>query len=166
TRSEPHGLDHRVVIGAPHEPLKGAVAAVAQQLQIGDCAGGEADGGQGAGPLPQRLPPVTADRQVYKFAPMGGYGLTHRSVLSSNNTGRVRRPVLHTPDDARASGVQAALLVLRVLPPPASGADVIAGLDGAGAGSAADAGEAAVMEEVVGDVTGADVFPNLLIGPL
>src|SRR4030067_1051370 len=51
-------------------------------------------------------------------------------------------------------------------PPPAAGADVFAGLDGAGAGRAADAGEAAVVKGVIGDVVGLDVVPDLLLAPV
>src|SRR3972149_4691913 len=62
--------------------------------------------------------------------------------------------------------VQATLLVLRVLPPPAAGADVLPRLDGAGAGRAADAGEAAVVEGVVGGGVRLDVVPGLLLAPV
>jgi hypothetical protein len=44
--------------------------------------------------------------------------------------------------------MEATLLVLRELPPPAAGPDILAGLDGAGAGSAADGREAAVVEDI------------------
>src|SRR6266511_1962010 len=52
-------------------------------------------------------------------------------------------------DNGRGLVVEAALLVLRVLPPPAAGANVLAGLDGAGAGGAADARIPLVVAAVV-----------------
>lgn len=52
--------------------------------------------------------------------------------------------------------MQTTLLFARIFPPPAARAEVLAGLDGTGAGSAADADEASVVERVVRDV----VLPN------
>src|SRR5439155_6292991 len=62
--------------------------------------------------------------------------------------------------------VQPALLVLRVLPPPAAGADVLAGLDRARAGRAADTRVALVVEAVVGHVMLLDVVPDVVVRPL
>src|SRR5580692_8377028 len=71
---------------------------------------------------------------------------------------------------ARAVGsagrqVDPALLVLGILPPPAAGARVLAGLDGARAGRAADRGEALVVQRVDGDAVGLRVGAHLLHRP-
>src|SRR4029079_19739653 len=62
--------------------------------------------------------------------------------------------------------VETALLGLRVLPPPAAGADVFAGLDRAGAGRASQARIALVVQRVVGDLVRAHVVPGLRLRPL
>src|SRR6185295_7569661 len=62
--------------------------------------------------------------------------------------------------------VQPALLELGVLPPPAAGANVLARLDGAGARCATNAGEAFVVQLVVGDLVLFDVGPDVVVGPL
>ena len=67
---------------------------------------------------------------------------------------------------ARRRVVQPALLAVLVLPPPASGADVLAGRDGARAGLAADRREAAGMQRVDGDVVGGDVGVEPLERPV
>ena len=61
--------------------------------------------------------------------------------------------------------VKAALAVFGRLPPPAARTDILARLDGTGAGLAADAWVAPVVELVVGHVVLADVVPHLLFGP-
>src|SRR5262245_33242207 len=63
-------------------------------------------------------------------------------------------------------GVQAALLLFGTLPPPATGAKVLAGADGARAGGAADRGKALVVQRVVWHVVPADVVPHLRFGPV
>src|SRR3954454_7116242 len=62
--------------------------------------------------------------------------------------------------------VDAALLRRIRLPPPASGAQVLAGLRGPRARRAADRGVALVVERVVGQVVLAHVVPHLVLGPL
>src|SRR5882724_9292789 len=62
--------------------------------------------------------------------------------------------------------MQAALARLAALPPPAARTLVIAGLHGAGAGCAADAGETLVMQRVVRQSLAANVLPNFFFGPL
>ena len=62
--------------------------------------------------------------------------------------------------------MQAALLVLGALPPPAPGADVLARLDGARAGRAADRRIAAVMQRVVGHIVRTQVTPDLVVAPV
>src|SRR5487761_1494589 len=62
--------------------------------------------------------------------------------------------------------MQAAFLVLGGFPPPAAGAHVLAGPDGARAGCAANARIAAVVERVVGHGVLADVAPDCVIGPI
>src|SRR3569832_2469075 len=62
--------------------------------------------------------------------------------------------------------VQPALLALRVLPPPAAGADVFADGDGARAGCAADAGIELIVQFVVRHIEVADIRPDVVIAPL
>src|SRR5437773_8695391 len=62
--------------------------------------------------------------------------------------------------------VHPALLGRVLLPPPAPGARVLAGLGGAGAGAAADGGVALGVQRVGGDVVLAQVVPNLVLGPV
>src|SRR6476659_6804498 len=62
--------------------------------------------------------------------------------------------------------VQAACLLSLLLPPPASGALMLIGADGAGAGRAADRGEAAVMQRVVGNVFTRDKLDDALARPV
>ena len=62
--------------------------------------------------------------------------------------------------------MQTTLLVLRVFPPPATGPNVLPRLDGPGTRGATDAGEAQIMEPVVGDMILFDVVPDLLVGPV
>src|SRR5206468_5150999 len=64
------------------------------------------------------------------------------------------------------AGVETALFEGLLFPPPAALALVLAGVDGAGAGFAADRVEAAIMERVVGYVVLADVCPHLARGPV
>ena len=59
--------------------------------------------------------------------------------------------------------MQAAFLVLGAFPPPAAGAHVLAGLDGARAGRAADGGVAAVVQRVVGHAVRAQVVPDVVL---
>src|SRR5579863_5531886 len=61
--------------------------------------------------------------------------------------------------------MDAALLVVRVLPPPAAGARVLAGLDRAGAGRAADRREALVVQRVHRHAVLLGVGAHLLHGP-
>src|SRR5262249_46379483 len=63
------------------------------------------------------------------------------------------------------SSVQSALLRFRVLPPPAAGADVLAGLDRARAGGATQARIAAGVEGVVGHAVLPHVLPRLAPRP-
>ena len=51
-------------------------------------------------------------------------------------------------------------------PDPTAGAQVVAGLDGLGAGPAADAGVALLVQFVVGDVVGMDVGPDVGFAPV
>ncbi len=62
--------------------------------------------------------------------------------------------------------MQSAFLFLRLFPPPAAGAEVFAGLDGAGAGGAADADEPLVVQGVVGDIVLANEGAGLFEGPV
>src|SRR5436305_1804251 len=62
--------------------------------------------------------------------------------------------------------VDAALLGSVLLPPPAAGARVLAREGGAGAGGAADAGEALGVERMDRDPVGAVVLLNLLDRPV
>src|SRR3569623_358563 len=62
--------------------------------------------------------------------------------------------------------VQPALLALRVLPPPAAGADVFAVGDGLRAGCAADAGIELIVQFVVRHIEVADIRPDVGIAPL
>src|SRR6185312_12733961 len=62
--------------------------------------------------------------------------------------------------------VDAALLLLLVLPPPAPGARVFARLHGTGARRAADRDEAAGMQRIDRDIVGGDVGGQLLRGPV
>src|SRR5688572_72934 len=69
--------------------------------------------------------------------------------------------------DGRAdAGMQSALPRLGLFPPPATGALVFSGEDGSRAGCAPDTGELLVMQRIVGNLAGADVLPDLLLGPL
>src|SRR5258707_8398965 len=61
--------------------------------------------------------------------------------------------------------VQAALLRLGLLPPPAAGADVFAGLHRARARRAADRAVTLVVEPVVGNAVLAEVMPDLGLAP-
>src|SRR5690606_1021530 len=58
--------------------------------------------------------------------------------------------------------VQAALALGRVFPPPATGAFVLAGTRGTGAGFAANGDEAAFVQLVGGDAVGANVIPGFV----
>ena len=64
------------------------------------------------------------------------------------------------------SAVQSALPVVGRLPPPSSGADVLAGLHGAGAWLAAYAGETFVVQLVVGHMVFADIVPDVFFRPV
>src|SRR5262245_16437435 len=66
----------------------------------------------------------------------------------------------------RGSGVQAALFLRRLLPPPATGARVLAGAHRARARGAADRWETTVVQGVVGDVVALDMVPDLFLGPV
>ena len=57
--------------------------------------------------------------------------------------------------------MQPALLLLRVLPPPPSGTNVVTWFDGAGAGLTADARKAFVVQHVVRDFVFADELPEV-----
>ncbi len=72
------------------------------------------------------------------------------------------------PLHAAGGGVEvdAALLDGVHLPPPAPRAGLLAGSDGAGAGGTADAGEADVVQPVVGHGVVVDVGPHLFGGPV
>ena len=63
-------------------------------------------------------------------------------------------------------GVQAAFALLRLFPPPAPGAMVLARHDGPGAGRAANAGIALFVQAVEGKLARADIGPDLLLGPV
>src|SRR5262245_16875961 len=63
-------------------------------------------------------------------------------------------------------GVQSALLLIGQLPPPASGADLLAGLDSPRARGAPDGGEAPVVQAVVGDIVLAHVLPDVIQAPI
>ena len=62
--------------------------------------------------------------------------------------------------------MQSAFLFGGILPPPAPGAKILAGLDGAGAGCAADADETFVVEGVDGDMVGAGVVAHFVKRPI
>ena len=62
--------------------------------------------------------------------------------------------------------MKATLFGVGVFPPPAAGADVFAGGDGAGAGGAADARVKAVVQRVVRDLVELEVGPHLLFAPV
>src|SRR5262245_65268297 len=61
--------------------------------------------------------------------------------------------------------MQPALLVLRLLPPPAAGADILARQDRAAARRAADRAVALIVQAVVGHAVEAQVPPHLLLAP-
>src|SRR6266850_2426033 len=63
------------------------------------------------------------------------------------------------------NNVQAALLGLGLLPPPAACAEIFAGLYRARAGRAADRAVALVVEPVVGNAVLAEVVPHLVLAP-
>src|SRR5215210_1160923 len=62
--------------------------------------------------------------------------------------------------------VQAALFGVGMFPPPATGPLVLARLHGARAGTAADAGIAAIVQRVVRHVVRSDVLPDVVVGPV
>src|SRR5688572_5131658 len=61
--------------------------------------------------------------------------------------------------------MQAALLVLGLLPPPAACAHVLGRQHGPAAGRAADRAVALVVQPVVGHAVQAQVIPHLALGP-
>src|SRR5262252_2316486 len=69
------------------------------------------------------------------------------------------------PDQTVLGQVQAALLDVGLLPPPAAGPLVLAGLDGPGAGRAPDGRVAALIEGVVVEPVLPDVCPDLVPAP-
>src|SRR5712692_12077271 len=62
--------------------------------------------------------------------------------------------------------MKTAFLGFRILPPPSSGTNVLARLNGSGAWGAAYAGKALVVEPVIRNLTFADVIPHLLLRPI
>lgn len=62
--------------------------------------------------------------------------------------------------------MQSALLFPRLFPPPAAGAEIFAGLDGTGAGSAANADEPFIVQGIVRDIVLANEVSGLLEGPV
>src|SRR6266568_7739640 len=62
--------------------------------------------------------------------------------------------------------MQTALLALRLLPPPAPGADILPWRHRPGAGLAAYARKSAIMQRVVGDAEVAQVGPYFLLTPV
>src|SRR5262249_41181162 len=62
--------------------------------------------------------------------------------------------------------MQAALLVLRVFPPPPARANVFAGGHGARARGAADAGISTIVQRVVGNAPRAKGAPNIGVAPV
>ncbi len=62
--------------------------------------------------------------------------------------------------------MDAALLWGILLPPPATGAEILTWLGGAGARDAANAGVALIVQGVVGHIVRPDVVPDFLVGPV
>ena len=62
--------------------------------------------------------------------------------------------------------MQAALFGIGIFPPPAAGADIFAGLNGAGAGLAADGRKALVMKRIIGHLMAVNVIPYGFFGPV
>ena len=62
--------------------------------------------------------------------------------------------------------MQSAFLLFRRFPPPATGADILAGLHGARARRAADARVVLVVQLVVGHLVGAQIDPHLALAPV
>src|SRR5580658_4669270 len=56
--------------------------------------------------------------------------------------------------------VQAAFFFTVVFPPPSSGPEVLAGMDGAGAGGAADAHESLIVQGVIRNIVFVDIGPD------
>ena len=79
---------------------------------------------------------------------------------------RPRRAPSSAPSSRARVEVDPALALLGLLPPPAPGALVLAGLDRPGARRAADRRVAAVVEGVVGQVVLADVGPDPVARPV
>src|SRR6266571_2511749 len=86
------------------------------------------------------------------------------AMIPSRRAGPPRDPDRPLRRGRSALGVQPALLLREIRPAP--GARVLARLYLARAGPAADAGVVPVVQDVVRDVVGADVVPDLLPGPL
>ena len=68
---EGHVLDDGVVVGLAHEAGEGAEAAVREQLEVGEVARVELDGGQVRHLAAQVLALLAADEQVDEFAAVG-----------------------------------------------------------------------------------------------
>ena len=62
--------------------------------------------------------------------------------------------------------MQATFFLGGVFPPPAAGAEILAGTDGAGAGRTADADEPFVGQRIVRDVVCVDIGPDLVETPV
>ena len=118
------------------------------------------------------------DRLGLEPAEVVGIGGRHRrraprppaareSSASAVMASRLRRPRRWRRRHARlARGCSPHSLCSGDLPPPAAGADVLARLDGARAGRAADGGISAVVQRVVRHVVGAEVRPDVVGAPV
>src|SRR5450631_1407147 len=68
--------------------------------------------------------------------------------------------------DAKRPTMDAAFLVLWLLPPPTPGANILAGFNGARARRTADAGIAAIVQRIVGNAVPAQILPDVGVDPV
>ena len=159
-------LEHAQVVGGAQESGERTGGAGGDQLQVGQLARVEGEGGEKGGALagaPRLRPRGRCGRRG--SPPWGRTRSASASAVSVDMLdwllyGRCRLDGQGAP---RRTGVQAALGLL--VAAPAAGAGVLAGTDGTRAGPAADARVALRVERVHGDVVGPHVRPDVVAGP-